>query len=422
MKARSMKAKEQEQRIITAVDFGSSALRAMSATQNADGTFHILGVEEISKCGYMKNGIITNSTDASMKLGRILHLLKNRIGCKEDIQSAFFSLGGRLLQEKIVPVLRNFPSKTYITQSLLDDMQKESMDKIAKKCPGMTGINSEAVRYTLDEVMQTEVPVQTQKAQHIVVEYSVSILKEETWEKLKGACDRGKVAINYCWAKPLPQMTALLQEKDCEEGCAIMDFGAQTTTLSIYGNNYCQSVKVVPLGSDLITQDLQSLKISYDTADKLKKRFGCASPRYIKQEQMLKMSSTDANNPVITLSTTLIAQCIKARLDEMVAPLVAEIEKVKEGIGHIYLTGGGAMLQGLIPYLQEKTGLPTDIGSHADWLDESTENEYYKPMYATLIGTIVLGADYQKEHTKPMTNPPFRTKVEDMLKNIFTLE
>lgn len=422
MKARSMKAKEQEQRIITAVDFGSSALRAMSATQNADGTFHILGVEEISKCGYMKNGIITNSTDASMKLGRILHLLKNRIGCKEDIQSAFFSLGGRLLQEKIVPVLRNFPSKTYITQSLLDDMQKESMDKIAKKCPGMTGINSEAVRYTLDEVMQTEAPVQTQKAQHIVVEYSVSILKEETWEKLKGACDRGKVAINYCWAKPLPQMTALLQEKDCEEGCAIMDFGAQTTTLSIYGNNYCQSVKVVPLGSDLITQDLQSLKISYDTADKLKKRFGYASPRYIKQEQMLKMSSTDANNPVITLSTTLIAQCIKARLDEMVAPLVAEIEKVKEGIGHIYLTGGGAMLQGLIPYLQEKTGLPTDIGSHADWLDESTENEYYKPMYATLIGTIVLGADYQKEHTKPMTNPPFRTKVEDMLKNIFTLE
>ncbi len=422
MKARSMKAKEQEQRIITAVDFGSSALRAMSATQNADGTFHILGVEEISKCGYMKNGIITNSTDASMKLGRILHLLKNRIGCKEDIQSAFFSLGGRLLQEKIVPVLRNFPSKTYITQSLLDDMQKESMDKIAKKCPGMTGINSEAVRYTLDEVMQTEVPVQTQKAQHIVVEYSVSILKEETWEKLKGACDRGKVAINYCWAKPLPQMTALLQEKDCEDGCAIMDFGAQTTTLSIYGNNYCQSVKVVPLGSDLITQDLQSLKISYDIADKLKKRFGYASPRYIKQEQMLKMSSTDANNPVITLSTTLIAQCIKARLDEMVAPLVAEIEKVKEGIGHIYLTGGGAMLQGLIPYLQEKTGLPTDIGSHADWLDESTENEYYKPMYATLIGTIVLGADYQKEHTKPMTNPPFRTKVEDMLKNIFTLE
>lgn len=422
MKARSMKAKEQEQRIITAVDFGSSALRAMSATQNADGTFHILGVEEISKCGYMKNGIITNSTDASMKLGRILHLLKNRIGCKEDIQSAFFSLGGRLLQEKIVPVLRNFPSKTYITQSLLDDMQKESMDKIAKKCPGMTGINSEAVRYTLDDVMQTEVPVQTQKAQHIVVEYSVSILREETWEKLKGACDRGKVAINYCWAKPLPQMTALLQEKDCEEGCAIMDFGAQTTTLSIYGNNYCQSVKVVPLGSDLITQDLQSLKISYDTADKLKKRFGCASPRYIKQEQMLKMSSTDANNPVITLSTTLIAQCIKARLDEMVAPLVAEIEKAKEGIGHIYLTGGGAMLQGLIPYLQEKTGLPTDIGSHADWLDESTENEYYKPMYATLIGTIVLGADYQKEHTKPMTNPPFRTKVEDMLKNIFTLE
>lgn len=415
-----MKAKVQVPRIITAVDFGSSALRAMSATQNADGTFHILGVEEISKCGYIKNGIITNSTDASIKLGKILHLLKNRIGCQEDIQSAFFSLGGRLLQEKVVPVLRNFPSKTYITQPLLDEMQKESMEKIAKKCPGMTGINSEAIRYTLDDEVQTEVPQKTQKAQHIKVDYSVSILKEETWEKLKGSCDRGKVAINYCWAKPLPQMTALLQDRDCEEGCAILDFGAQTTTLSIYGSNYCQSVKVVPLGSDHITQDLQSLNISFDTADKLKKRFGYASPRYIKQEQLLKMSSTDANNPTITLSTALIAQCIKARLDEMVAPLLAEIEKAKDRIGHIYVTGGGAMLQGLIPYLQDKIGLPTDIGSHADWLDESTEKEYYKPMYATLIGTIVLGADYQKEHTKPLTNPPFRTKVEEMIKNIFT--
>ncbi|HCS88115.1 MAG TPA: hypothetical protein DIW30_06920, partial [Bacteroidales bacterium] len=314
------KMREEQKTFVTAVDFGSSALRAAAAIQNEDGTLHILGVEETGKRGYIKSGIITNSTDASMQLGRILLLLANRIHTQEDIQATFSSIGGRLLQVKNVPVKRNLLTKAYITKKLLDDMQKESIEKISESYPDMIGFNSEPVRYILDDVAQAEVPTSTQKAQILQADYNVFFLKKETWDKLKGSFDRACKDMKYCWAKPIPQMTALLSETDSEEGCAIIDFGAQTTTLSIYKDNYCQSVKMVPFGGDHITRDLQSLQISFDTAEKLKKGFGYASPRYIKSVQQLRMQSTNPNNPSITIDNTLIAHVIKARLDETVHP------------------------------------------------------------------------------------------------------
>ena len=417
--------REEQKTLVTAVDFGSSALRAATATQNEDGTLHILGVEEIIKRGYIKSGMITNSTDASMQLGRILLLLSNRIHAQEDIQTTFASIGGRLLQVKNVPVKRNLLTKSYITKRLLEDMQKESIEKISETYPDMTGFNSEPIRYILDNVAQTEAPTSTQKAQILQVDYNVFFIKKETWEKLKGSFDRACKDIKYCWAKPIPQMTALLSETDSEEGCAIIDFGAQTTTLSIYKDNYCQFVKMVPLGGDHITKDLQSLQISFDTAEKLKKGFGFASPRYIKNVQVLRMQSTNPNNPTITIDNTLIAQVINARLDETVHPILAEIGKSKDKIGHIYITGGGAMLRGLIPYLQETTGIATDFGSHADWLDESTDKEYYKPKYATLIGTLALATDYQKSHSETLSKSPIGTKklgekLKEKILDIFT--
>ena len=416
---------EEQKTFVTAVDFGSSALRAAAATQNEDGTLHILGVEEIAKKGYIKSGMITNSTDASMQLGRILLLLTNRVHTQREIQATFVSIGGRLLQVKTVPVKRNLLTKSYITKRLLEDMQKESIEKISESYPDMTGFNSEPIQYILDDVAQSEVPSSTQKAQMLQTDYNVFFIKKETWDKLKGSFDRACKDIKYCWAKPIPQMTALLSETDSEEGCAIIAFGAQTTTLSIYGNNYCQFVKMVPFGGDHITKDLQSLKISFDTAEKLKRGFGYASPRYIKNVQCLRMQSTDPDNPTITIDNTLIAHVIKARLDEIVQPILTEIEKSRDKIGHIYITGGGTMLKGLIPYLKEKTGIATDFGSHADWLDESTDKEYYKPKYATLIGTLALAIDYQKNHSESLTESPIgkkklSEKLKDKILDIFT--
>lgn len=417
--------REEQKTLVTAVDFGSSALRAATATQNEDGTLHILGVEEIIKRGYIKSGMITNSTDASMQLGRILLLLANRIHAQEDIQAIFASVGGRLLQVKNVPVKRNLLTKSYITKRLLEDMQKESIEKISESYSDMTGLNSEPIQYILDNVAQTDVPSSTQKAQVLQVDYNVFFIKKETWEKLKGSFDRACKDIKYCWAKPMPQMTALLSETDSEDGCAIIDFGAQTTTLNIYRDNYCQFVKMVPLGGDHITKDLQSLQISFDTAEKLKKGFGYASPQYIKNVQSLRMQSTNPDNPKITIDTILIAQVIKARLDEIILPILTEIEKSKDKIGHLYVTGAGAMLRGLIPYLQEKTGIATDFGSHADWLDESTDKEYYKPKYATLIGTLALAMDYQRNHSESLTESPIgkkklSDKVKEKILEIFT--
>lgn len=418
--------KEEKQKpLITAVDFGSSRLRMITATQNSDGTLHILGTEEGVPSGYIHKGTIQNSSGASMQLKRLLLLLSNRIGVKDVIQSIYVSLSGRLMQVSTVPVKRDFWSDTYITSRLLEEMQQESIEKMSKTYPDMIGFNSEAIRYIIDGTMQTTPPPSTQKVKSLQIEYNVFFFTKETWEKLRGATDRAGIDINSCWAKPITLMTALLPEEESQAGSAIIDLGAQTTTLSVYRNNYCTFTRVIPFGSDNITKDIQSLHISEASAEKLKKNYGYAAPEYVKKAFNIRVATVDIDEPTTIVDTTLIAEIIQARLDEILEPLLTDLRRDENKVERIYVTGAGSMLNGLIPYLREKTQMFVDFGSHADWLDESTEDEYYKPEYASLVGTLALAAEYQKSHFDSMTKTPISKKkwgnrVKDKLIDIFS--
>lgn len=411
-----MKKKEHKSPVVAVVDFGSSAIRAMAVEKNADGTLRILGVEESTKQGIVKKGVIVQTTDASMQLGTMLRCLVNRVNAKEEIKSVYVVVGGEWMQVCNVHVKREQSIRSAVPDKTLEDMFKESMSKVSEKNPEVYEIDSEAICYYLDKEVQLDKPSNDQKARSIEADYIVALSKRKTWEQLEGACNRKDVSIKNCWSIPTVLSIALLSDRDREAGCAIIDFGAQTTTLNIYKNNYCQLAKVVAFGAENITRDLEALHITHDTAEKLKVGYGYASPLYVEKDQNIRMRSTDPNNPTIQLSTTLIAQCIQARLDEILKPIVEKINEADE-IERIYITGGGSMLKGLIPYLQSKTNLPVEFGSHADWLMEDEEQQYYMPQYSSLVGLAALAVeDTDKEQR---TNPPFFKKVGDTIYKLF---
>ncbi len=412
-----MKKKEHKSPVVTVVDFGSSAIRAMAVEKNADGTLRILGVEENKKPGIVKNGVIVQTTDASMQLGTMLRCLVNRINAKEEIKSVYVVVGGEKIQVCKAHVRREQSLRSVVPDKTLEDMFKESMSKTSQKYPEVYEVDSEAISYTLDGVMQLEKPSGNQKVRTIEADYVVALSRRRTWEQLEGACNRTDVSIKNCWSIPTVLSIALLSDHDREAGCAIIDFGAQTTTLSVYKNNYCQLAKVVSFGADNITRDLEALNITHDTAEKLKIAYGYASPLYVKQAQNIGMRSTDPNNPIVKLSTTFIAQCIQARLDEILKSLLAQIEQRREDIERIYVTGGGSMLQGLIPYLESKTNLPVSFGSHADWLMEDEEQKYYMPAYSSLVGLAALAVEDTDKSQR--TDPPFFKKVGDAICGLF---
>ena len=61
----------------------------------------------------------------------------------------------------------------------------------------------------------------------------------------------------------------MLTENEMRSGCALVDFGADTTTISVYKNNILRYLSVLPLGGNTITRDITSLQMEEQDAEKL---------------------------------------------------------------------------------------------------------------------------------------------------------
>lgn len=396
-----------ERQILVAVDMGSSGIRAMAATANENGTLHILGMETIAHAEHMQKGVVVQSTTAAGLINKVSLLLKNRIG--QSFDSAFVTVGGQL-QVVNMQVKRLRATASNVTSPLLKEMRMEVVRRFETTYPQMKVVSAEPVCYLLDGAEQYEEPSEEQRAKEIGVRYDLFVSKSEAVEKLEGAFMRANKSVDFRWAQPEAHMTALMGDDERERGCAIIDFGAQTTTLTVCRYGRCLFTKVIPFGAYHVTHDIEvSQQVSFNTAEKVKRMFGVAAEAYVKENRMLRMTSLNPQNPVCNISTKALAVIIQARLVEILNPLMAELDNYESQIAKVCLTGGGAMLSGLVAFVQQRTSLPVDYGSHADWLESDAEQEYYKPVYSALVGTLALAADYRrKEPVVKLTNSPFK--------------
>ena len=130
----------------------------------------------------------------------------------------------------------------------------------------------------------------------------------------------------------------ILLTKDARRnGCALVNIGAETTTVSIYNNDNLRMLRVLPLGSNNITRDLCAEQISYDTAEVIKITRGYKS-------------QTNATEPV---SNETVNNVISARMGEILQNVKFQIEESGEMIHNIIFTGGGSRLKNLDSLLNE---------------------------------------------------------------------
>ena len=62
------------------------------------------------------------------------------------------------------------------------------------------------------------------------------------------------------WLNPVSytHLNAVLSESERRSCCALIDFGADTTTISVYKNNILRFLTVLPLGGNSITREINS--------------------------------------------------------------------------------------------------------------------------------------------------------------------
>ena len=93
-------------------------------------------------------------------------------------------------------------------------------------------------------------------------------------KNLEHSFEQAKVEIADLLIAPIALANAVLTESEMRSGCALVDFGADTTTVSVYKNNILRFLSVLPLGGNNITRDITALQMEEAEAEQLKLKYG----------------------------------------------------------------------------------------------------------------------------------------------------
>ena len=396
---------------LVALDMGSDSVRAMAARRIATDLFQILGVEERpQKQGNVcvEQGIITQSSNAGYVIAEILKLLANRIGVNE-LPLAFLSVGGQSMQIAAVHSRRDQARKKEISQALLDEMEQECKEKIELRNPDVAVLGLVPSYFVLDGIEQDAVPTPEQRAALVEAHYTAFCGRKMIDTQLQKSFSQAGRVIEHSFVRPECLLSAFAT---CDgnhvltSGCAVLDFGAQTTTFTAYKGGQYLINKVIPKGGYHITRMLEQQGMDFATAEVLKKQYGCASPDCLQKVVRLRIPASQELGGDLVISTKELAEAIEVKLQEILTPVFEELAKVENRISTLYITGGGSMLQGLAEYIQSRTAVRVQYGAHNLLLKSDTDEKYLSPLYTSLVGTILLGQDFRDNHKNQLVQKP----------------
>ena len=140
---------------------------------------------------------------------------------------------------------------------------------------------------------------------------------------------------------PMATADTVLTTNEKRSGCALIDLGADTTTVAIYKNNILRHVCVIPLGGNNITKDICSKQIEEDDAELIKLRYASAYTEYKEGEEV--QDTEYAIDGKCSIMSRTLEDIVEARVNEIITNVFNQIKlsNYSDGLmAGIVVTGG----------------------------------------------------------------------------------
>lgn len=378
---------DNEKRFVTGLDVGTENVRAVVATVSRDGAVAVVGYNEGKTTG-MRKGMPANLTGPASSIDKMLGEAERMGGV--EVRSAYVSING----SQILSTRTEGMIAVGTVEHEIDDRDLDRVEDVA--VTGRIPANRDVLdvvplEYALDGQGGIKDPLGMSGARLEIRANVVSALTPNC-ENLKKATLAADVEAKRLVPSAVAAARAVLTERQRENGVAVIDIGAATTSIAVYEEGDLQYTGVVPAGSNNITNDLAIvLAIDPEMAEEIKTRF-------------VTGDFDSDRNPVIRVGKEgkteraferkEVDEVVKARLEEIFSEVRKKLKAAKydqrlpEGI---ILTGGGAKMRDIDIFAKQaleaavKVGVPQNLGG----VSESIE----KPEYAVAVGLALLAAD-----------------------------
>lgn len=317
---------------ITAIETGSSKVSGTIGLATYEGIKIIAYASEPVE-GFISKGVVRNVDAASACITNIINRLEAQLDDKITIEKAYTTIGGLSVRSIKTTVRREFDEYKKITADIIDSMAIEN-DSAFTVPEGYQKVQVIVQEYKLDGTVNTAPAGFT--ARSIECNYLNIVIKEQFMKQLGESFDMAKIEIvdSFCAAKIDAD---ILLSKDDKRSCALVNMGAETTTISIYTDELLRKLVVLPLGGENITKDICGEQLSREEAEQLKIFKGYDSP-------------TADNSP---MSNETLNNIIGARVGEILQNIKHQITDSDEKVARILFTGGAAKLKNLKQLIDE---------------------------------------------------------------------
>lgn len=334
--------------IIVAIELGSSSIRGIAGRKNVDGTLQILDVVERKSKNCIRKGVIYNIDKTIQALNSIFIQLREDLGVY--INKAYVGISGQSLC-----TIRNSASKQMATKVVISndtiDALRDSNYNI--NYPDKVILDVKSQEYRIGTNYVTE-PVGILSNQ-IEGRFLNIVARASIKENIQKCFDAVGIQIIDMPIAPLALADNILTDNEKRAGCALVDFGAETTTVSIYKNNILRYLSVIPLGGNNVTLDICSKQVEEDEAEELKIKYGTAFSDTAKEIVRHIPLSFD---PSITIAEDTLQEITEARMEEIIANVWEQIQQsgyADKLLSGIVITGGAANIRNIEKAISYKT-------------------------------------------------------------------
>lgn len=329
-----------DKNIIIAFELGSSAIRGVAGRKEADGSVHILAIEQEVISGSIRRGTVYNINKTTSAITRIKERLNERLGVY--ITRAYVGIAGQSLHAVANKVVHAMTTKEKITQEMIDNLMDENRAMHYTDCQILDVVPQE---YHLGIDKTTDpIGIQTDK---IEGRYLNIIARTSLQENIRRCMHDAGIDVIDIFITPLEIAKQLIPDSEKRSGCALVDIGAETTTVAIFYKNILRRLVTIPLGGNNVTLDIAKIeKMEMDEAEDMKLRYGVAqiSDDQAENTRMLHISNSR------TIAEDELQSICCTRYDEILANVWHQITKDKwedELLSGITLTGQAARMAGL---------------------------------------------------------------------------
>jgi len=367
------------------LDIGSSHVRCVIGEAADGGKMNIVGIGEAESKG-LRRGIVTSAEAVCDSIRKAVGDAERMSGL--DAGAAMVNLSGEHFRgENKAGVVAVAGVGREITE---DDVSRAVESASAMSLPAGWEIFSRLPQeFIIDGQDGITEPVGMSGARleslvHIVIGPSAGR------QNLEKAVRRAGLDVERMMLEPLAAAESALTDDDKEYGCALVNIGAEITSVMIFGRGAVQHTAVFPFGSLHFTKDIaHGLRVSIQEANKIKHDYGCVAAFLMDDEERQQVIEIVpvGRSESRRLSKEILCDIMQPRAVELLQHVAHEIAKTQSSIpSGVVLTGGGSLARGMVEIAEQVFDAPTRLGFLEEDYFGGLAAEIQTPAWATACG------------------------------------